>query len=427
MVRPIWLAVGIFLVGAAASVAAPPAAGPSEHGCFAKPDGETFFVLSLTATLPQPENRPQDVLIYFDTSASQTAIYRDKGLAALDALLEDLGPDDRVHIMAVDIDVVPMTEGFAGAKSPATKAGVAKLKKRTPLGATDMGIALEVAAKSFSKSDHGRVVVYLGDGMSAANIMLPEALDKLLLKMVEQRISFNAYSFGPRRDNELLGAIANHTGGNLVVDFPEKPARNFARDLSNSVHGSVFWPSAVKLPAEVVESYPKRFPPIRTDRDTIVLGRGKFTAPFEVKATVDHAGHAYPITWKIEPKPSSVEHSPLVDLMVRCKHHDGVGLATVGRGGLIETYRALNKNVQSLVELAKTALRTENPEQAELLAKSALEVDPTHPEGLAILNAVERIRKAAKEGANDPTKKLPPPKQPEKGLKIGGDKTPPKK
>jgi hypothetical protein len=150
-----------------------------------------------------------------------------------------------------------------------------------------------------------------------------------------------------------------------------------------------------------------------------------------VKATVEHAGSPYPLVWKVTPKASSVEHSPLVDLMARCKFHDGIGLATVGRGGLVETYRALNKNVQSLVELSKTALRTENPDQAETLAKSALEIDPSNPDALAILHAIERIRKAGKtepgkEPPKDPGKLKIPSKEPEKGLKIGGDKTPPK-
>ena len=55
----------------------------------------------------------------------------------------------------------------------------------------------------------------------------------------------------------------------------------------------------------------------------------------------------------------------------------------------------------------------------------------SNPEALAIMHTIEKMRKAAKEPPKtpptDPTKLKLGPKEPEKGLKLGGDKTPPKK
>jgi hypothetical protein len=419
-----WLlfAVGFITLGLDRVEAAPPVAGPAQLGTFVRPDGESFFVLGLAANLPSPESRPMDVVIFYDTSASQTAIFREKGLAVLDALLEDLGPDDKAKLYAIDIDAVPLTENFVGPRSAEMKAALTKLRKRTPLGATDMAAALEASITAFggdkAKPAPNRAALYLGDGMSAANILFPDKLEKTLARMVELRIPFSSYAIGPRLDVELLGALANHTGGNTVVDFPDKPARNFARDLSATVHGAVFWPKKATLPPAIVEAFPKTTPPLRSDREMILLGRGKLTEAFEVQMAVEHAGQTSPLVWKVEPVKPTSDHAPLVDLVERCKQHKGLVLATAGRGGLIESYRALNKNVRNLIELAKTALKTQNADQAELLAKKALESDPTNPDAKAVLSAVDKFRKSP----DAPKSQLPKESPPGGGLKIEKDK-----
>ena len=52
-----------------------------------------------------------DVVVLIDTSASQTGDFRDKGLAALDSMLAGLRETDRVQLLAVDLNSVPLTDG----------------------------------------------------------------------------------------------------------------------------------------------------------------------------------------------------------------------------------------------------------------------------------------------------------------------------
>jgi len=419
---------------------APPTPGPATFGSYAKPDGETFFALGLEVQFKAELVRPTDVLILFDTSASQTAIFRDKALSMLDAMLEDLSPNDRVHLMAVDIDPVPMTESFCGPQSPAMKAGLKKLRARTPLGATDMGLALEAAAKLFvNKPEAPRAVIYIGDGMSAANLLSYEALDKLLVPLIERRVPVSGYTVGPRVDNELLGAIANNTGGILFTDFSDKPAKNYGRDFANIAHAEVFWPTQVKYPPQMVEVFPKRPPPLRNDRDTVLLGRGKMEAAFEVSMTVEHDGKTFPLSWQVEPKKPTDDHAYLADLVTRCRVHQGIALPTAGSGGLIEIRRLLDNNVRKLLILARQALATsDNADQAEQLARKGLEIDPTNPEALAIISAVEKLRKSGKSKSSESRLKIdasekvepkaePKPKdKPKPGIKLPEPAIPPK-
>src|SRR5690606_23892137 len=131
-------------------------------------------------------------------------------------------------------------------------------------GATDMGLAMSTAADLFAKAapapELARSTLYLGDGVSAANLLSPPDALKHYARLVAQKVPFSSYAIGPRRDIELLGAVANHTGGVILVDYPEKPAKGYARDLANIAHGHVFWPTQSKLPGEVVEVFPNIFP-----------------------------------------------------------------------------------------------------------------------------------------------------------------------
>src|SRR5262245_9943422 len=132
--------------------------------------GQTHFALSLLPALKADPEQLNEVVILVDTSASQAGRYRDAALAALDSLLANLRPSDRVQLMAVDARAVLLTADFTAADSTAMQAAVSKLHARAPLGATDLESGLRVAAKQFQSAAAAHTVVYLGDAMSKANL-----------------------------------------------------------------------------------------------------------------------------------------------------------------------------------------------------------------------------------------------------------------
>ncbi|MCA9188718.1 MAG: hypothetical protein KDA99_23995, partial [Planctomycetales bacterium] len=77
--------------------------------------GETYFALGLQPGQELAPAAARDVVVLFDTSASQTGVYRDDALAALEELGSRLSSQDRVRLVAVDIRPADVTGEFVAA------------------------------------------------------------------------------------------------------------------------------------------------------------------------------------------------------------------------------------------------------------------------------------------------------------------------
>ena len=109
--------------------------------------------------------------------------------------------------------------------------------------------------------------------MSTARLIAHSRMEQLVGTLVEARVSVSSLAIGPRLDNELLGALANHTGGRLIVDKDDSNAKQEGRTLADAAHGLVVWPSALELPETFGKVFPRRCPPLRFDRDMVLVGK----------------------------------------------------------------------------------------------------------------------------------------------------------
>lgn len=374
------------------AVAQDPKAALGDSLVYSKPDGETFFALGFQIEVPRASEEPREVVIIVDTSASQIGLLRQKSLETLDEFLRQLRPRDLVQILAIDIDAVQLTEEFSGPQSPGVIQAIAKLKKRTPLGATDIPLAIDAAVALFDKRKPApRAAIFLGDGMSKANLLTHDLLAKQCAKLTEAKLPWSALAIGPNLDTALLGALANHSGGVVAVEYGEVPANKYGQFLAFAVHAEVFWPTKVKLPPQVVEAFPTQTPPLRTDRDSVLVGRGKFDKPWRVEMTVAAwNNHPTTIAWTIEPKASDDVNSYLVELVTNSRKHQGLGLPLAGSQGLVEARLALNADLRKMIFLGRQALSMNNLEQAEQLGKKALDIDGSSPDAMQLLGAIEQ-------------------------------------
>src|SRR5262249_39922379 len=139
-----------------------------------------------------------------------------------------LAPEDRVQLSAVDLQYIPLTEGFVAAGSKPLQDALAQLRRRVPLGSTDMQGVLESACQSFGTpaAGRGRSIVYLGDGMSMAQVVGTDGMTQLVNHLVAARVAVNSYAIGPRYDAVLLGALASNTGGLLAIDREDRVDAN---------------------------------------------------------------------------------------------------------------------------------------------------------------------------------------------------------
>jgi hypothetical protein len=385
---------------------------------YAGPNGESYFAMKLSPRLRQPKLAMHDVVVLFDTSASQTGAYREKALTALEALLAGLAGRDRVALSAVDLNDVELTSSFVAADGPEMRRALADLRRRVPLGSTDMGGAVRGAVARFAEAgDTGRVrsVVYIGDGVSTARSIAGSRMQVLLDSLVEERISVSSYAVGPVLNSQLLGALANHTGGMLVVDSDggdhaqggtnqgdnaqggndQAEARRIGSYLAAAAEGAVVWPVSVAYPAAISEVFPRRTPPLRFDRDTVVLGTlAGAEAQGELRMSAELAGQVVELKWPLEFAPSGEENAYLAKLVEAARRDGGVGLPTVGAAGLAELRRTVNTDAQSLARLGQQALATGNLEQADQLAAEAARLDPENNEASIIRGAVEKANRA---------------------------------
>ncbi|MFH1924346.1 MAG: vWA domain-containing protein, partial [Planctomycetota bacterium] len=366
----------------------------------------------------------------FDTSARQTGEHRAKALTVLAALLTALSPDDRVCLMAVDLNAVPMTEEFAGPTSPEMIAAITRLESRIPLGSTDMEEALLGAIETFPRDATApKHVIYVGDGQSIATGSDVTQFDKLAATLAKARVSVSSCGVGPKLDTVFLCALASRTGGWMVAvdtegqQTPEQAGANLAR----AVHGTVFWPSFVQLPASVNEVFPKHMPPLRSDRDSLIIGtvKGADYADdfFSIRMTISDTKVSGELRWTAIPNYSSAGNRYLVGMVQVARHDSGYSLPFPSLPRLQRYLADLPAIVRNDVQKAQSALREGDSKTAEHLAARALFWEPDNEEAKAIHEEAAEAASAPKPAAageqkdmetDDPFGTAPAPRTTEK-------------
>src|SRR4051794_39085739 len=333
----------------------------AEMGTYSRDAKQKNFALTLTPPAVAKQDQSRDVVVVFNTAASQTGVYRDAALAALDACVAKLHPQDRVQILAADLEARPMSEKFVAAGSPDLKNAVAALRREAPLGATDMEKVLSTAAGRFEKDrSEGRVLVYIGDGRSPANMLTTESFRGLVDRLSKAHISVSSYGVGPQCDGRLLLALSNQTGGNVYIENAlartndaEKVTEARANDenvrrgatvgtmMADWVRARIYWPTSANWPADLDQVYPKSLPALRSDRETVVIGASSkpLTNAVEITAEVSVDGKPIELRWSATPQNRGDAYAYLPQLVDMARRDGGLTLTTLGTRGLEESGR----------------------------------------------------------------------------------------
>jgi hypothetical protein len=159
--KPLWFLIAIALVPHLARGDGPQNTGVSRMATF-QDAGHHYFALSLLPDVEADYPRPAayEVVVVFDTSATQTGPVRLEGLEVLEELAATLPAGASVGLLACDVETVVLSDGLVASSDPKWDTAVARLKKRIPLGATDLGTALRTAMAQFSSTAAQRTIVY---------------------------------------------------------------------------------------------------------------------------------------------------------------------------------------------------------------------------------------------------------------------------
>ncbi len=392
------LALAGFTAAGSGAIKDSPAGTPNETARLATFDsatGETSFALSLLPRIETPAGLPSDILIVVDTSASQTGLYQTDSIELAGRLLGSLNAGDRVRIAAIDLDLVQLqtAAGFVVPDSAEAQAALSQLRERVPLGSTDLAGLLRQLPAQFAPAEAGRNqnVVYIGDGVSRGGLVHDSNFGSLVDELAARRISLSTYAIGPERDVESMAALANMTGGNLFLDSDDPASiANGATNLAQTVHGQVFWPSRMSLPESVKEVFPRQVPPLRFDRDTIIVGTLTTREPWNLEVTGELNAQPLTLAWPLVAEESSEEFAFLPKLIDSARAGTGLRLPLLGSGGLREVAQVMAASSRSLTQLGTQALVMGNASSARELAEEAIANDGTNTEAELLLEATRR-------------------------------------
>lgn len=373
---------------------------------------ETYFAVRLRADRLADVATPRDHVVLVDTSASQIGEHRRQLLEALDAFLAALPAQDRVRLFAVDLRATPMMADFAATGSPDLAAGVAKLRQRAPMGATDLLGGLRTAGAALNGGRPGSIV-YFGDGMSAAALIKTEDLARESRAFRERRIPVHSYAAGPDFDLRVLGALAVQTGGVVLFDnggalsTPDEKlsakAREFAARLSAAqtpeavgqrlaaaATAPVFYPERITL-SDGLTLLPTVALPLRGDRTTIYVGTGEPAGEISVSGT--HRGEALELAWELSAEGAEDSgQGVLYPLWQHARRDGGLSVSIAGDELLRASQDAFDGGLAVMLANGQNSLLAKDAGRAREIGLAVLELDPANVAARALIRAAEDQR-----------------------------------
>jgi len=368
-------AVRWFAAGLTAAVSALPTfsafgaetAAPGTAYSYETPAGEKFFAVAVRAIDLSSAHQPADRhVLLVDTSASQVGEHRERAFAATESFLASLPASSKVAVFALDVTAEPLTDGFVSA-AVAARGSLDALRHRSPLGATDLSAGLSAAASTFGEEPAGSVI-YIGDGMSAANLLRTGELKSLTDAYRGRRVPVHSFAVGPDTDWRLLGVLAHQTGGIAELDGEQVDPTAIGRQLAVAASTPVLYPDAVT--ASTATLVPGSSAPLRADRDTILLGRGDVPSSLDVSIAGSDAVIAIDGAHAIAGLPA------VRALALSAEGSGGLEMPAAGKELLAMADAAVERDLDRLNAAGLHALRTQSTEQADRILKVMTEADP---------------------------------------------------
>ncbi|MCA9127294.1 MAG: hypothetical protein KDB22_09410 [Planctomycetales bacterium] len=388
--KPVWVLLAAAIAPISAFAAESQISGSTRWATFQDAERE-FYALSIHAD-PRgeyPLASAFEVVILFDTSATQTGLVRREALEALEELVLSLAPATKVSLLACDVETVDLSQGLVLPTDSNWETAVARLKKRIPLGTTDLGTALKTAAKQFSQGEAQKSIVYIGDGVNRRNFLNSDQQGQMVQGLVDRQITFTSFAIGPFTDVATLAALSNHTGGILLSRAEiRESAQSIGRFLGQSTSAPVIWVADAGMPSAFRGHFPKQFPPLRIDRDTVIVGQvadQSQAGRLVLKGTC--AGHSVVVQADASPEASNPDMGFLTAVVERAAVDGGLSLPALGSDGLRAMSFALADSATAMVKSGQFALKSGQIDSAIRIAEEALKSDPNNAAAISLLNA----------------------------------------
>ncbi|MEM8913000.1 MAG: vWA domain-containing protein, partial [Planctomycetota bacterium] len=354
---------------------------------------------------------PLDLVVVMDMSASQVGSYRDDAMTALTTLLSSLDLETtRVQLFAADVRALALTDRWTGPTSASSVAAVHRLRARLPLGNTNLNAVLETvrAPLAGTPATHQRAIVYIGDGASIDGIQNISMFENVVDALRADRTSVHSIAVGPTTNIETLAILANQTGGVFGAigdDETVGGAKVIATQIAAAVSMSPLWTTSIQCEG-VQWVHADRLPPLRLDRDSILLGRFSLSGSSKSDQLALSLESRTPmaevtVTATADVEPSHPDFAFLPGLLSRHASRDGLCLPTAGSSMLMATAQAMAGQAQALARASSMALQQGNRRGAAAVAKMALEADPENPDAKTVFRLTETAQRLVMQNADD--------------------------
>ena len=169
--------------------------------------------------LPTGAPAGRRVAVVFDTSRSSLE-GRAQALELMQTTLKELALEDRMIVLASDVEVTPATEDYVPVTPEAIAQAVAFVTAIEPDGASDLGSALAAV-----EAKHPTDILYLGDGIPTWGEL---RVDELGQRVDRLGAPIEAALIGKGASTALWGELAGRSGGRAMIVKSQLDEQRFA-------------------------------------------------------------------------------------------------------------------------------------------------------------------------------------------------------
>ncbi|MFO0999148.1 MAG: hypothetical protein U0936_02335 [Planctomycetaceae bacterium] len=356
--------------------------------------GQQHFAVAIRSSAVPAEIRRHVILI--DTSASQTGRFRDGSIELLTALIERLPAGHLVKVAAVDTTFEPLTDGFQATGSAELKQSVKSLASRTPMGATDLTSGLRSAFAE--KTSEPMSVLYIGDGISAADQLSLKNLDSLVDDLLKHSVSFHALLLGPSVDTQLPGVLANQTGGTF-----EQPvsldAIASAERLAHQMSAAPVFVKDIEVAGSGLKLAAGDNVALRADRHTVLFGQGSPSGSLTLSG---QSADGSEMVWTSQAGAVKEAGEEVRVLFARAAESDGLNTSVVGLEGLASSSQQFQLTITDSIAAAERFQKAGQKDKALAIVRNALLLDAGNATLTGLATALQDESPSVEAGAPMP-------------------------
>jgi len=182
------------------------------------------------------ERVPVNAVLILDRSGSMSGLKMLRARDASRALVQALGPDDRLAIVEFSSSASVLV-GSTPATPQARSRALQAIEALEPMGGTNLGAAFELAAPQLARgAGPGRVdkVFFASDGQANEGVVGRAALLDLAREKLASA-TLSTFGIGEDYDEDLLSALAVQAGGRArYIDSPEILPGAFRAELGRA-------------------------------------------------------------------------------------------------------------------------------------------------------------------------------------------------